>query len=125
MRADGSGVRRLTTTEDGISDSAPDWSPDCTRIVFASTRQTGTNLDLYVTDLRDGTVTRPTGDPVLDEVFPRWTAGGRQVVFTMFSDPVSGRLDDVWVVDGDGTDRRLLSRRPAADYLADPRPTSG
>ena len=59
MRADGTGVRRLTHTR-FAGDREPSWSPDGTRIVFSSNRDTTGTYHLYVLDVAAGKVTRLT-----------------------------------------------------------------
>ncbi len=127
MRPDGTDVRRLTTTEEGVFDSGAEWSPDGDRIAFSSNRAgRQDSQDLYLMDPDGGNVTPLTAHPDgLDDVFPKWTSDGSQLVFQTFSDPVTGRLDNVWVVDADGTDRRAIVTHPAVDAFPDPRPTSG
>jgi TolB protein len=50
MNSDGTGVMRLTLNS--AVDGTPDWSPDGTRIVFASTRDG--NSEIYIMNA-DGT----------------------------------------------------------------------
>jgi TolB protein len=67
MNADGSGVTRLTTSP-GI-DATPDWSPDGTRIVFASTRDG--NSEIYVMNADGSGQTRITVNSAFDGL-PSW-----------------------------------------------------
>ena len=121
MRADGSQVTRLTTTEEGVDDNAPEYSPDGNRIVFSSTRA-GHQHDLF-TMRPDGTdVRRLGGDPTLDDVFPHWTHDGAKVLFQTFSGAEGVPSEDIWTVDGDGTDRRRLSTSSRGESFADPQP---
>ena len=121
MRADGTDVRRLTRTRAGAEDSAPEYSPDGSRILFSSTRG-GAAHDLW-TMTANGTDARPLGgEPGLtDDVFGRWTADGRQVVFQTFGTEEPFR-DSVWIVDADGRDRRRISDGSASEFLPDPAP---
>lgn len=121
MRANGTEVVRLTRTADGVDDNAPEYSPDGRRIVFSSTRSGGQH-DLF-TMRADGTgVTRLGGDSRLDDVFPRWTADGRQVVLTTFAGPGGSPSEDVWLMGADGTDRSRLTTSAATESGGDPRP---
>jgi Tol biopolymer transport system component len=77
MRADGSGLRRLT--RHGGEDTSPSWSPDGSRLVFA--RRTGNaGLDLYAMRADGGGLRRLTrltsflADPV-------WSPDGKTVLF--------------------------------------------
>lgn len=62
MESDGSNPRRVTTNED--VDHWPTWSPDGTRIAFAST--VNENVDIYVIDAAGTNRERLTTDPAPD-----------------------------------------------------------
>jgi hypothetical protein len=74
MDADGSNVTRLTNAPP-ISDSAPEWSPDGTRMIFE------TNTGIGIINL-DGTERAQIGPGR----FPSWSPDGSRIVF---SDPSS------------------------------------
>lgn len=75
--ADGSGETQLTT-DPGV-DSHPAWSPDGTRVVFASERDG--NSEIYVMN-DDGTgQIRLTTDPAGD-AYPAWSPDGTRIAFT-------------------------------------------
>ena len=95
-------LRRLTS--DRYEDRDPSFSPDGTRLVFASDRtpfgeEGGRNL--FVLDLAGGTVRYLTYGPWQDDS-PRWDAATARVVFT------SDRRGtfDVYSTDSTGTGRR-------------------
>lgn len=96
-------------------DEDPQWSPDGTRIVFASTRGGGNNFDIYVMQADGSGVTRLTEDQAPDQD-PAWAHDGRSVFFTSERDG-RGEIYRVWV-DGRKVERvtRGLSRAimPAA-----------
>lgn len=123
VRPDGTGLQRMTRTPDNVDDAAPDFSPDGSRIVFSSTRANGSQ-DLY--SMRpDGTGVRPLGTPTAgqDEVFPRWTANGSAVLHWRF-----GTADDprerIWLIDADGTDRRVVAVGSGDNFGPDPYPVA-
>jgi Tol biopolymer transport system component len=68
MDADGSNKINLTNTAD-INDRQPDWSPDGSKIAFASHRDD--NRDIYVMDADGSNEIRLTTHTSLDE-FPDW-----------------------------------------------------
>lgn len=121
MRMNGTEVVRLTRSVPGVDENAPEYSPDGRRIVFSSTRYRNQH-DLF-TMRNDGTaIARLGGAGDLDDVFPRWTAGGTSVVFSTFEGASGTPREDVWVIDADGTDRRRLTTSAAADFAPDPKP---
>jgi TolB protein len=121
MRANGTEVTRLTRTASGIDDNTPKYSPDGRRILFSSTRSGGQH-DLF-TMSSDGTgVKRLTGDSALDDVFARWAADGKQVVFHTFAGPEGKPSEDVWAVNSDGTERRRVVATAAGESAPDARP---
>lgn len=98
--ADLDGGAHVKLTADLASDSNPRWSPDRTRIVFASDRDEPGNFDIYVMDAPTGAVTRLTTDAAQDED-PAWSPDGSRIAFI--------RESTLWVMDTDGTDARRIS----------------
>ncbi len=120
MRPDGTAVQRMTRTADGIDDGVPDISPDGRRVVFSSTRDGG-DQELYTMTPNGADVRRLGGSPLLDDVFPQWSADGSQVVYWTFS-TVEGAASAVWVIDADGTDRRRVTAGRIDAWMPDPYP---
>jgi Tol biopolymer transport system component len=120
MRPDGSGVQRMTTTED-VDDGAPDVSPDGRKVVFISMRANGSQ-DLFTMN-SDGTGVRPLGTPTTgrDEVFPRWNATGSRVLHWRFPS-IDDPAQTIWRIDADGTDRRQLTADRVNGSEPDPYP---
>ena len=123
MRTDGSGLRRLTRTADGVWDDNPEYSPDGRTIVFSSNRG-GADRDLHTMRADGGRVRELTGEVGVDEWFPTWTPDGRQVVYWSLTLDGSAR-DTAWIVDRDGTDPRPLTPGESNDSFPDPRPPVG
>ncbi len=71
MDADGSNQTRLTNNPS--LDAFPVWSPDGTKITFASDRDG--NPEVYVMDADGSNQTRLTNNPALD-VYPSWSPVG-------------------------------------------------
>lgn len=94
----------LVTTLNG-ENSAPDISPDGSRLVFQSDRAGG--LDIWVAD-RDGR--NPIQMTALGTAgSPRWSPDGRALVFDADSEPSSAGRKAVFVIDaGGGTPRPLV-----------------
>jgi Tol biopolymer transport system component len=79
MRADGSGITRLTHRM--ANDYDPAWSPDGSKIAFDS-KPPGCcgNFDIYLMNADGSAVTRLTRDPH-DDSGPAWSPDGSRIVF--------------------------------------------
>lgn len=111
MRADGTGVRRITT--DGAGYSFPKMSPDGTRIAFDASRGLP-NAQVWIMDADGSDVTRLTHNDV-DEGYVSWSPDGTKLVFDSFRDgePEIYRVD----VDDLGVDRLT----DFGEHIGDPR----
>ncbi len=106
MNTDGGGQTRLT--EDANGDASfprglffqidPAWSPDGSKIAFASRR--GGSFDIYVMSA-DGTGTRRLTSTRADDVHPTWSPDGEQIAFE--------RNGDIFVMGSDGSGARRIS----------------
>jgi WD40-like Beta Propeller Repeat len=106
MDADGTGIERLTD-DPGLDDGAA-WSPDGTRIAFASDRDG--DFDLYVMNTDGTSVTHVTDDP-RDDDWPAWSPDGAALAFGSDRD---GNLE-IYVIGADGTGERRLTDNPGKD----------
>ena len=104
MRADGSGVRRLTA---GRFDERPSWSPSGRWIAYASGGSRGIRI-IRADGSRDGRVpgSRDAGDPA-------WSPNGRRLAF--------GQRGWIWTSRIDGSDRRRVVRGSEPDWSPDGR----
>ena len=117
MNADGGAQHRLTPREDGGAESParlffqiePAWSPDASKIAFAS-RRSGT-FDVYVMRA-DGTGTTQLTSGRSSDSHPTWSADGERIAFE--------RDDDIYVIAADGagtprliSDANVEEREPA------------
>jgi Tol biopolymer transport system component len=105
MNADGTGQTRLT---DGLSQNGwPAWSPDGTKIVFASSRDTQPgDWEIYVMNA-DGTgMTRLTKDGV-GKGNPTWSPDGTKIAFSMGGGDSSA---GIYVMNADGTGMKRLTK---------------
>jgi TolB protein len=114
LRADGSGLRRLTR---GF-DVEPAWSPDGTRIAFTRNVR-GAGLELYVVGVRDGKVRRLTANRIQDTQ-PSWSPDSRYLAWartaaTRFARP------QVWTMNADGTVKRFRFEGSQPDWSPDGR----
>ena len=76
-------------------DEDPSWSPDGSRIAFASTRAGGGNLDIWIVKADGSGLMRVTDDRAPDQD-PAWAADGRSVFFTSERDG-RGEIYRVWL----------------------------
>jgi Tol biopolymer transport system component len=114
MNADGSDQGRLTDergdtdTQAGVQfQTDPAWSPDGTRIAFASAR--AGSFDIYVMRA-DGTGTQRLTTTADNDQGPTWSPDGSQIAFARSRDG-----GHVWVMEADGSDARRLTRDPASE----------
>jgi WD40-like Beta Propeller Repeat len=100
---DGSGLTRLTNNP--ASDSDAGWSPDGSRITFASNGDG--NYEIYVMNADGSGQTRLTDNPAFD-ADPSWSPDGTQIVFA--SDRKRGANDfDIYRMNADGTGQTALT----------------
>lgn len=93
-RTDGRTVTQLTA--DPGQDVMPSFSPDGSRIAFASNRDG--NWDIYVMGTGGGRAVKLTGTPQHD-VHPTWSSDGKKLVFSRLGE-MSGRWE-MWVIEVD------------------------
>ena len=106
-------VTRLTTTA-GLDEQAS-WSPDGSKIVFASARNNamGSGLDIYVMDANGQNVKRLTtaGN---DDTSPAWSPDGTKIAFQSKRDG----NPEIYVMNANGTGQARLTTNTTQD--ADP-----
>jgi Tol biopolymer transport system component len=105
MAADGSGEGRLTEAEgdaEGQDDLffqiEPSWSPDGTRIAFASGRSGSS--DIYVMNA-DGTGTKRLTSGEQNDTHPTWSSSGQRIAFA--------RDGDIYAMNEGGSGPRRIS----------------
>jgi hypothetical protein len=116
MNGDGIGLIRLTHSppglpEDQAADIQPAWSPDATRIAFASRRDG--NFEIYSMNADGSELTRLTDDPA-EDVEPAWSPDGAKIAFTRDPD-TPGVSGDIYVMNADGSDVTRLTDDPGND----------
>ncbi len=109
MRPDGSGVTRLNTPGDGADAS---WSPDGRRIAFGADGNGDGNVDIFVMNA-DGTGLQQLTDAEGLDIWPDWTRGGGELVFTSTRTGVP----NIFVMNTDGSGQRPLTNEANAASL--------
>ncbi|HYZ17979.1 MAG TPA: hypothetical protein VE615_00415, partial [Gaiellaceae bacterium] len=110
VNSDGTQLTRLTSTA-GL-DEQPAWSPDGSKIAFASDRNNamGSGLDIYVMDANGQNVTRLTtaGN---DDTAPSWSPDGTKIVFQSKRDG----NPEIYVMNANGTAQTRLTNSKTQD----------
>jgi Tol biopolymer transport system component len=110
MNPDGSGVTPLAAAA-GL-DEQPSWSPDGSKIAFASARNNskGSGLDIYVMDANGANVRQLTSASN-DDTAPSWSADGSKIAFQSKRDG----NPEIYVMNNDGTGQRRLTFNTTQD----------
>lgn len=110
VRRDGTG--RRTPTRSSLWDNDAQWSPDGRLISFTRTPDADWMKAWIWTVRPDGSRVRP----VAQGQFGRWSPDGATVVLDT---PTATSRGDLYIVDADGSNRRLLLASPDLDQPAD------
>ena len=106
---DGSGLTQLTCNS--VADSAPNWSPDGSQIVFQSLQNSGTDYEIYVMPVQTcGTGTMLTDNSATDTA-PAFSPDGSHIAFS------SNRISnpEIWVMQSNGGSPTRLTTRTGSD----------
>lgn len=121
MNIDGSEVTRLHQSVEGdqtlSDDSAADWSPDGTKLVFSSLRDEVTrdsNYEIYIMNA-DGSDQQRLTDSAGVDAFPDWSPDGSRIVFEREG---TNGARDIWVMNADGTGQINLTNDPDHDDVS-------
>ena len=100
----------VNLTNNQIEDTSPSWSPDGTRIAFASRRDSYS--DIYTMDNNGANVTRLTqGIGIGENFFPSWSPDGMRIAFTSGAN----NAQEIYVINVDGTNPINLTNSPGTD----------
>jgi TolB protein len=104
VNADGTGLVRLTSNN--VNDEGPAWSPDGTRIAFASDYQ------IFVMNAEGTGLKRLTHDNAFD-IEPAWSPDGTKIAFS--TDRGRGKNSVIFSMNADGTGVTQLTKDPGYD----------
>jgi Tol biopolymer transport system component len=112
VRPDGSDLHKIASQ--GVSQ---EWSPNGRQIAFATSAAPGRpRLEIANADGSDAHVLA-TGAPETDIPPPSWSPDGHKLVFTTPIWPQSKRYRaEVWTINADGSDKKLLYRSNGASH---------
>jgi Tol biopolymer transport system component len=109
----GGGPATTLSTDPGVSDLDPAWSPDGSKLLFASDRPDGSQLDLWVMNMRAATpgasLTRVTNTPNRDERDPAWSPDGRRIVYSGEGSFHGASSSQIYVSNANGSNRHVLT----------------
>jgi TolB protein len=116
MNADGSGQTRITSRA-SATDWFPVWSPDGSKIAFASFDccPAGANYDIWVMNADGSSQTNITNNPA-EDILPSWQPGGSKIAFQTNRD---GDVE-IYTMNPDGTGLTNVSNSAVSfDFDAD------
>ncbi len=117
MNADGSNQRNIPNQ--GTSDWEPDWSPTGDRIAFGSIRNG--KADLFIMNVDGTNVVNVTHSESGTFRQPTWSPDGQQIAFLSDegrpSVPAGTEFYDLYTINADGTNRRVLPANAALGNL--------
>ncbi len=115
MAADGTDRKRLT--KNNVLDRDPKWSPDGSRIAFASRMEGGplSAFDIFVMNEAGKKLINLTQNPDGDDRMPTWSSDGRRIAFVSRRHPHLWEEREIYVMDADGKNIKRLTNNSVAD----------
>ena len=101
---DGDGGNRENLSNHPVDDVDPDWSPDGTKIAFASPRNGGGEYQIYVMDADGKNQIKLTDGPGA-KLEPAWSPDGGKIAFSVDSSFRAVVAPHIAVMDADGNNR--------------------
>jgi Tol biopolymer transport system component len=114
VNANGSGLKRLTTSKDLEFD--PTWSPDGRAIAYRHQRDFETPIDIFVMDADGSHQRNLTGSDELAGWGPDWSSDGQWIAWNTAT--VTTSYFDLGVIHPEGTGRRVINPGVYVEYPA-------
>jgi TolB protein len=114
VNADGSGLKRLTTSKDLEFD--PTWSPDGRAIAYRHQRDFESPIDIFVMDADGSQPRNLTGSDELAGWGPDWSSDGEWIAWNTAT--VTTSYFDLGVIHPEGTGRRVIKPGVYVEYPA-------
>ena len=122
---DGNGDNQINLTDNSVTDVAPDFSPDGTKIAFASNRDNYYNYDIWVMDADGSDATRLTTG-VARDFNPAFSPDGTKIAFDNDTDGNNvGDNYEVWTINADGSNQTNLTKDSPGFLVSDENPDWG
>jgi Tol biopolymer transport system component len=116
INVDGTGLTRLTFNAEG--ERGPSWSPDGSRIVFIC-RIGGGAADFEICDMKaDGSDRRQLTDNTVFDGTATFSPNGQQILFHRTVAPGTAGVQQLWLMNADGTGQTQLTNPPGNNLFA-------
>jgi TolB protein len=116
INVDGTGLTRLTFNSE--EERGPNWSPDGSRIVYLCRIGGGTS-DFEICDMKaDGSDRRQLTDNTVFDGTPTFSPNGQQILFHRTVAPGTPGVQQLWLMNADGTGQTQLTNPPGVNNLA-------
>src|SRR5262249_43754427 len=116
INVDGTGLTRLTFNAE--EERAPSWSPDGSRIVYLCRIGGGGSVFKICTMNADGSDRRQLTDNTIFDGTPTFSPDGQQILFHRTVAPGTPGVQQLWLMNADGTGQTQLTNPPGVNTLA-------
>jgi Tol biopolymer transport system component len=116
VNTDGTNLLRLAGNTSGS-----DWSPDSTKIVFASDQEESGHSQIYIVNADGSNQIRLIDDPVYADA-PNWSPDGSKIAYRSQRDSANQQPDglgNIYVVNPDGSNQVRVTSDPGSEWFQD------